>query len=841
MKAEKPAVTAELRELSLRARGGDLDAAYAILAEQVPVETWVSVIQALARKPNEIDLELVAHRTLRRPPVAVVAAVLELIREVGDSRAAFVARAIAALRSEEHLRKEARTVVDELLPNNSPVQLLADRRPTDAVYAVLARSIEDQIGILTKLHGDEQMRDTVCDALRAEYERLQDLARDTRWRSGSYRHFLRHALADLALIAQVGGKLEDQAFRLLQQRTEDPESNRELLVHLPAETRSSYLSWVLNRPSGKEETARTLFALGEIELRYPSDLDLSAVRRLLASIDVRIAVAAASLLVRSAPENRSDDRAIADLIDRASVEQRSALIERIVEDAPQRIRLDLWPPEVDSTLGSFVSGDVTEALVRTFEESDEPKTRDRALRLIVQRIVDESRSRRVAASAITRTTDPTTSEVVELLAVSSLRHGLWSALESTDEVEPPAHLVASLVERENPTDSGARLASLYASLPTDKRAIVEEIALAGIAAGTVAHDSLGADDALGVALSVLAAERRPDLDRRLANLLELVEHGDLAAEIELAREVQPLVDRAIGRSVGNERLIDDYRRLVSATGNAGDSSSAEPTAELDPTEVKSVASPLAKAGIHVALEDHAIVATIDAGTTDVAQLRALAIADQRTERAPQHARHTSRSVRSAVAMKMAEFGLAERGMRDLAERGPLLGPMTALSTSARDALFEAALASGVVVPDEWVGHPILGSWISSRQNVASTQDADPTGVLSAYQRAARELRETEERLAASRDSARRAFVSAADSALANLEETLDAYVQLWLGLERLGIRRVATPGAVVAATDLEPERFEIVGDARVNRYIVRLGGVIVGDEVIRRARVEAYE
>ena len=138
---------------------------------------------------------------------------------------------------------------------------------------MLARTLPEQATLLRELGADEVTRDSLIDAARDQYERLQTLSRDTRWRSGSYRHALRHAIADLALIASAGGRLEDQAFRLLQQRTEDPAANTALLSLLPAPTRKSYLEWVIGRPAGKEESARTLFALNELEYRYPDDVD----------------------------------------------------------------------------------------------------------------------------------------------------------------------------------------------------------------------------------------------------------------------------------------------------------------------------------------------------------------------------------------------------------------------------------------------------------------------------------------------------------------------------------------------------------------------------------------
>jgi hypothetical protein len=107
-----------LRGLALRARGGDRQAAYEILGEQVPTNTWVAVVNALAREPDGVDLEIVAHRTLRRPSVELVLAVLKLARAVGTAQAAFLARTVAALRTEEQVVGEAERLREELSARN---------------------------------------------------------------------------------------------------------------------------------------------------------------------------------------------------------------------------------------------------------------------------------------------------------------------------------------------------------------------------------------------------------------------------------------------------------------------------------------------------------------------------------------------------------------------------------------------------------------------------------------------------------------------------------------------------------------------------------------------------
>ena len=59
---------------------------------------------------------------------------------------------------------------------------------------------------MAQLSADSDSRELVVSALDGEYQRLLELGRAVRWTSGSYRYFLRHALADLALVADTGGQ-----------------------------------------------------------------------------------------------------------------------------------------------------------------------------------------------------------------------------------------------------------------------------------------------------------------------------------------------------------------------------------------------------------------------------------------------------------------------------------------------------------------------------------------------------------------------------------------------------------------------------------------------------------
>ena len=244
----------DVKALLLAAKSGNADAAYELLGKQAPVESWREALRSLARLPTTPDLELVAHRTLRRPP-DVVLSLLELLDAVGSSRSFFVATAIERLRKEPFIVERARDLAADL--DAALARSVAGRR------GLFVRSLSRPRAPTRAAHlGDRRppnagKLERLEEALTSEYLRLQELARDVRWRSGSYRHFLRHRLADLALLANVGGRIEDYAYRLLQQRVDDPGESRELLGLVPAEIRSRYVAWARRQRSASIPTART--------------------------------------------------------------------------------------------------------------------------------------------------------------------------------------------------------------------------------------------------------------------------------------------------------------------------------------------------------------------------------------------------------------------------------------------------------------------------------------------------------------------------------------------------------------------------------------------------------
>jgi hypothetical protein len=552
----------------------------------------VKVVRQLARDASAVDLEVVAHRTLRRPP-AVVSAVLELARDAQSPIAAFLTRVVVESRTEENLRSDAASLNAELIRLLDVAELLAGEDPIAALYALLAQPLADQARFVAQLTSDVDATTALFEAARTEYERLQEVARDTRWRSGSYRHALRHALADLALVAAVGGRLEDQAFRLLQQRTDQPEANTELLELISADVRSRYVEWSLDRSSAESSPARAIFALSELT-RHPEAADRKTVQRLLVSKDLDVAAAAAAYLVASDPDDGSNDREIAALLAAADDARRAGVIGAIAVDAPQRIRLDLWPPATDPTVVEKSTGSLrsVERLTATLQELSDPDVRLRALQVIAaigETIRDREAMARALVRAVITQTHASEGEIDSLLTVAWLREAAWREL---DEATPLVRMrcLQRLLQADPAGVVWEQLRDVHARTPLEHRRELEDTVLDAVAAGR-----LDAEELAGGAPAALLDALRADAQRRASSAVDQVERlrslialGDRAAGVELGELVHPLIARAIERSTGNERLVDDYRELGSTVASTPVVGSTSETPASDEAELAEV-------------------------------------------------------------------------------------------------------------------------------------------------------------------------------------------------------------------------------------------------------------
>ena len=838
------------RELVLRAKGGDVEAAYNVLGRQFAVDVWVAVLHQLARNPVSVDLELVAHRTLRRPP-AVVSAVLGLAGAARTPVAAFLTRVVAESRKEENLRADATSLNGELVALFDVRERLANDDPVGELYALLARPLSEQARLVSGLAADTSAIHALFDAMRGEYERLQDVARDTRWRGGSYRHALRHALADLALVAGVGGRLEDQAFRLLQQRTDEPSANAELLECISPELRSRYLDWSLDRSSAESSPARALFAIEQLG-RHGETVDRKVLQRLLGCKDTQVAAAAAAYLLTSDPVDASNDREIAELLATGDASMSRALIAEIATKAPQRLRADLWPTSLDPLVTANVTGnaDGIERLTSMFRESSDSSVRLRLLRVLAEAggSVDDRGDvgRAVASAVIDRPDGPAEDELPALLSAGWLREGAWAVL---DRASNPAraNCLQSLVSLDEPGAVWANLSLVHARLDKQERDELERFVL-----DAVANGQLNAEEATKAASAELLEALKPEAEERtrsagsnLERLLSLIALGDRAAEVELRELLEPLIDRAIERSTGNERLTRDYEQLRTGTNAEPSTADDETNPRFDDVDLSPISASLEGVGMRLVAEGENVTAVLDATVATQQIVRALAMVDQRLGRATAGpGRNAALAALAAIATEAVRLGAAEEILRDLFERGPLFQAAIALSPEARSIVVQAAIDAGFEPPDSWREHAVLGGWLADVMGETTAVAAVPStaaDALIALQRTENERREAEDRLRAGRAAARHSFVDGVNASLDDLEQTVDTYVQLWLALGRLGIQQIAALGQILAADELDPSRHELVSDAGAASYVVRSGGVEIEGEVVRRARVEAFD
>jgi hypothetical protein len=836
----------EARELVLRAKEGDVEAAYAVLGRQVAVDVWVAILHQLARDPGTVDLEIVAHRTLRRTP-AVVIAVLALARSAGSPTAAFLARVVAESRSEEKLHADAEALNAELVARFDVEELLAGDDVHGALYALLARTLADQAAVVADLASDEAASRSLLDTARSEYERLQEVARDSRWRSGSYRHALRHALADLALVSGAGGRLEDQAFRLLQLRTEEPAANAELLRYLSPELRARYLDWSLDRSSAESSPARALFAIGQLSV-YPDAVERRVLERLLGGKDTRVAAAAAASLVATDPTDGSNDREIAEILRAAEPSTSDELIAALAARAPGRLRIDLWPASLDANVARALPSSErgSERLARALQESTDPEVRLRLLRILIEAgDPGEAVTRTIAAAVVDR---PQGARSIDELAVAVevdwLRAGVWAILDTIPRLARVECLSRLLGADPHPA-VWEQLSRLHSRLDPHTQQDLETLVLDAIADGQLEArfaSSAASAEFVG-SLEREAQQRVQRAAAELERLRALIALGDRAAEVELQESLRPLIERAVERSTGNDRLRRDYSQLGGASEPVESLTREGAGSALDDSELVALSNSLDAVGINLTVEGATVSARASVELTTQQLIRALALVDQRVGRTPAGARRdTALAAQSAIAAEAAQRGAAQEILDSLFERGPLFQAAIALSPDARTAILIAALASGFEPPVEWREHQVLGGWLADATDgpVLAPASVAPTGgsALVALQEIERERREAEARLQEGRTAARHAFVAGAATALDDLEQAADTYTQLWLGLGRLGIRQVAALGQIVAAEELDPARHELIGDPAATTYVVRSGGVRIEDDIVRRARLE---
>jgi hypothetical protein len=600
----------------------------------------------------------------------------------------------------------------------------------------------------------------------------------------------------------------------------------------------------LERASVESSADRAVFAIGELE-RYPRNVARPKVAALVASEEPSVAFAATDYLVRSDPADGSSDRAIAELIERSEPDARARLIESLVLDAPARVRLDLWPAPCDSVLMETATGSsaVAHVLLDTAARSHDMSMAARALTIVSQVGATAHDNEKLASAAVAVGVALGEPAVEPLFDIPWLRPALWAEVPRRP-LDRRWSWLDALIDRDPDSTVASELASIYAGAPAKARGALERYALEALAGGRIRAEALVSSEpaALRDALTTAAEMRLPEVEAELHRLEEMIELGDRAAVAELAEHLEPLVTRAVERSVGNDRLRDDYAALL----RSADHEVVQPAELVPDSEARSDA--LAALGPQLAptiqLEEAGggVSARIDpaAGARDV--LRPFAIVDQMAGRGGSGA-DTARATRAAIAAGLAEAGVAQELLSELFERGPLFQAVLALSSDARGELIQASAERGFVFPDPWKDHPALGDWLQlALDGTTGVRGAgDEVHLLVRLQRVERDKRAAEDKVSAGLAVARRAFVLEAARPLEHLEETFDAYVQLWRGLARLGIRQVAALGQVLSQLEIDPEQHEVIESRAAESYVVRSSGVAIDEEIVRRARVEAID
>jgi hypothetical protein len=815
-------------------RLGRTEAGYELLGKQAPVKVWREVLHTLQERPN-IDLELVAHRTLKRGP-DVVSSLLDLAEAVGSATAAMVARGVASIRTEAPIVTRASALRDRLLEANDIEVLLAGDENVGALQALVAHDLDVQMPAFSAL--DEGAAAEVLAALDDEYQRLLELGRTVRWTSGSYRYFLRHAYADLALLAGVVGRTGDLAFRLLQQQVENPDENETLISLLPAETRARFLNWALERENLNQPPTRSRFVL-RVAQRHLDDISADAVASAVDAKDTEVVLDALRLAVLHDPADNRFDAAIADAVNNAGEEEAASLLLFVVTRAPERLRADLLSASRRALLFGMV-GESAEPVARQLAgavvETRDPSAAEPLLldieSLAAQGDVPDAVFDDLvdALYEMAQSKEPRARFLLQLgLGGQRFRRSLWNRL-STFDLEFRLQTFRTLLEVEDPDSAARETTDILCHSAPDADFL--EAVVDGIEDGKLILNELdGIPNDVLRRLSEPAAVRLTAVVSELHAADDLIARGRPAAREEVSSAVAPLVAHAIERADGNDRLRASYRKLLIEEG-------AE-------EEVRSIVWPVEATDELVGLGG-----VVDAGASpprvtlsgqdQSVRLRHLALLERRATSGPPERRAGYQLVLEAFASALGASGEAASAIADFLTGGPTFKTLFGVSAATRELLLRSAAANGLEVDSAWLEHPQFGAWVAEVLSPAGDTThgsaSDPITEL-AVQR--RRLAEALEQAADLRHEARVAYIAEVRQGLDDLELTIDGYVQLWRRLARLGISQIAALGELIPREHIDPDRHELVGTATADLLVVRSAGVQVDGEVVIKARLEA--
>jgi hypothetical protein len=511
---------------------------------------------------------------------------------------------------------------------------------------------------------------------------------------------------------------------------------------------------------------------------------------------------------------------------------------------PRRLRLDQFPTPRRQILGELAAEDPNAFALQVEVATTGARDAHQVEPLLA--LVEELEGvvplpveplEQIATEIATRAAkDASWAHLLERVATGpAFRRAAWSALGSLAP-QLVAHVLQVLAAASSPEEAGAGTRRLLETVPNLDPALIETISV-GLIAGQIPIATV--EGAPVRVLEKIASNAR-QLSVPMADELEqshrLLTEGQAVAEEDLREGLRPIIERAIERAAGNERLQKDYARLLPKP-NEIEADLAETTFELS----ADARAELERLGARLAEETGSLIIELPSADREQAraQFRYLAVLDQRAAAGRESAAEATALIQAYVEA-LGRSGGAASLITDLFQRGPLVKLALGLSAPTREALLEAALANGLEPSPGWYDDSALGSWL--RSAVAGPAQDEPSGpleVLHGLRRLRVQVDTARADASRIRHDAKQAFLAETKDAFADLEMTIDGYIQLWNALGALGISQVAALGAVIERQHLDSQRHEIVGEAEGECFVVRGAGLLVDGEVITKAQVEA--
>ena len=795
------------------------------LGRQIPRERRAQILRRLAQ-PGASDVVRPIARTNFGRVEADALLLVQALERIGTAEALFCLTRLGHGHESEVVRSAARRA-----RTREPTG-----EPEDTTYRLLATPIEQQRRTWEGLgDGPRKGVEARIEALR------QELEADRSVHGNSYLATLQRAVNNFPLAAWTGGSLEEVAALRLGQRTTLGEDEVDVLRQMRPERRRSFVSDSLRgREPARAHAALLVFPDSDPDSRL-AELAWQWIGR-----DDQVAVAAARALLASGLVN--EDEEVRRLVDQAGRTQTAAsqrLIESLLDfvDRLPALRLNWAEPALQELiLEAALTSErrrmgLAELLRRdlaTLRKLDDLHVVVGALNRLC--FDEESRShdarallraaRRVGASPRSKRMEKLFQEV---LVVRSLREGMWDLFAGETEWlqgpdGPPEYLLglalAAVVRAEDEQLALGRIGEVVLGGPSDPLLQhVVQLAHERVIDPTALADQLQ-EPAIEPALAHSSRLRRQN-EEELEQLAAQVLTEQDEERQGFMREVRPLVERAIAGAKGNDRLEFQYRQLIAAFEHAEGVGSGE--------------------------ESPRTSATIDFNPHDQFgdPVSALLEYDRRAQSGPKSQRQGAVDRRRVFVHELGRAGIVEGLMEELFEGGPKMRAMARLSGEARRELLDVARERGLEPPTSWFTHPVLGGWLVS---VMSTQSENllESGVdarhllstsLGQGARAAQRLNTAHQQKSAQRTAVRSAIARVAAPVFEELDSVVFGYARVRRALEEIRWEPAARLGEVLARSQVDPERHQIVGGT-ADRYVVRSGGIAVEDRTIVRAIVE---